>query len=246
MKRLFLMALIPAAVWAQPNIQKAEDFSIGTTLKFRTCESDKVNEGKGGKDQIWDFSGLKLKKDTITEWMVAPASVPNASLFPAATFVEKYSDGKYVYASKVSGQNFLLGFADETSNILIKYPNSLLFAVRPMTFGTTVTDEFTDEFSFGNMNFKGTGTCTVSADGYGTLILPNGKYSNVMRVKITQSQTDSLIQYRTVNVTNSISYVWFDENHTSALLKIDSTESGTYKSKTVEFLLSETYEEKKK
>ncbi len=244
--QLFLVVVLPVSLLAQPTIRNAEDFAIGTTLKFMVCESKGVDEGKVGADQTWDFSTLKAKGDTTTEWMIAPSAAPNGSLFPTATFVEKYSDGKYVYASKVKGHNFLLAFEDERLKMMIKYPNTLLFAVRPMVFGTTVTDEFTDEFSFGAMNFKGTGTSTVCADGYGTLLLPNGKYENVLRVKITQIQKDTLIQYKSLTTTASTTYVWFDEKHTSALLKIDATDSGAYNSKSVEFLLSETYDEKKK
>lgn len=92
----------------------------------------------------------------------------------------------------------------------------MLNAKRPLNYGTVVTNTFTLSGS------QALGIITLDPDGYGTLILPNGTYNNVLRVKITQVHP-----WFTYTV-----HVWFDGNKKSALLKIDNQPN-------VEYLLSE-------
>src|SRR5580658_7082388 len=101
-KKLFFgMALcFPLLSSAQLEIKNAEDFQIGTVLKFQHCDTTGVQPGTGGENQTWDFSKLKQKPDTLTEWMVLPSETPYKDKFPKANQVEKYSDGSYVFADK--------------------------------------------------------------------------------------------------------------------------------------------------
>ena len=150
--------------------------------------------------------------------MVLPSSTTNGNLFPSANLVEKYSDGSFVYVNKTLNENYLVGYIDTTtSNPAINYPNPMLFAKRPLNYGTIIKDTFTISGS------SALGIVTIDPDAYGTLILPNGTYTNTLRVKISQVH-----QWFT-----SIVYVWFDGIHTSALVKVDNQPS-------VEYLLSET------
>jgi hypothetical protein len=229
-----------ATAFSQPTIQNMENFSIGTVLKFKECNSAGVNAGPSGASVTWDFSSLTLLPDTTTELIIAPSEAPHDSLFPSANMVEKYSDGRYVYFEKTSTENKLHGFADDGSGFLIKYPNSMLFARRPITYQDSISDIYTTSFTSSGFDFRGQGTATIEADGYGTLILPNDTYNNVLRVKITQSQVDTIIQFGSTYQTNTETYAWFDGTHNSALLKIDSTISPTFQQKSVSYLLSET------
>ncbi len=215
---LLMLTIIPAIVWGQPTITNAEDFTIGTVLKFQKCNPTSVSAGSSGASQTWNFSALATLPDTTTEWMVLPSSTTNGSLFPTANQVEKYSDGRFVYVNKTANENYLVGFIDTTNSYpATHYPNPMLFAKRPLNYGTIVTDTFTMTGS------SALGIVTINPDAYGTLILPNGTHNNVLRVKITEVHPWF----------NFIVYVWFDGINTSALLKIDNQPN-------VEYLLSET------
>lgn len=239
-KLLFLtLAILPLVSPAQPAIANAEDYFIGTTLKIVNCPTTGVSAGSGGAGQTWDFSGLATA-DTLTVKMLLPASTASGSSFPAANLVEKWSDGKYVYTVKTAASSSLAGFVDTISPITIHYPDPMLFAQRPITYGNTATDTFTDYFTSGSYNFSGGGISTLEADGYGSLVLPSGTYSNVLRIKISQVQNDTIFPFMTVSTTYTSTYEWFDGIHASPLLKIDSTHSDTYTSKSVNYLLSET------
>lgn len=89
------------------------------------------------------------------------------------------------------------------------------------------------------MDFTGTGMATVEADGFGTLILPHKTYPNTLRIKIIQKQSDIMEQYHSISKTTVITYVWFDKNHGSALLKMKETKSQYYSDTNIEYLLSE-------
>ena len=92
----------------------------------------------------------------------------------------------------------------------------MLFAKRPLNYGTVITDTFTITGS------TALGIVTINPDAYGTLILPKGTHNNVLRVKI--SEVHPWFTF--------IVYVWFDGINTSALLKMDNQPN-------VEYLLSE-------
>lgn len=221
MKKVYLFisfSFVILSIGAQPIITNAEDFTIGTTLKFQHCDPTGVDVGKPGKKQVWDFSQLKLIADTTIEWMLDPSTTSNGKLFPSANQVEKYSDGRFVYVNKTKDENFIVGFIDTTASWpATHYPDPMLFAKRPLEYGKIITDEFEMKGSTAK------GTVTINPDGYGTLILPNGTHKNVLRVKITEEHPWFKFTV----------YVWFDGIHTSALLKIDDQPN-------VEFLLSET------
>lgn len=221
MKKQFLLIIlvtISNLVWTQPVITNAEDFDIGTVLKFQKCDPTSVSAGNAGANQTWDFTSLITLSDTSTEWILDPSSTTHGSLFPTSNMVVKVSNGQFTYVDKTVNENNAVGFIDTTSTYPPSYyPNPMLLAKRPLNYGTIVTDTFTLSGS------PALGTVTFDPDAYGTLILPNGTYNNVLRVKI--SQVHPWFTY--------IVYVWFDGITKSALLKIDNQPN-------VEYLLSET------
>lgn len=215
--KVLLAVSVPYFVYGQPVVNNAEDFNIGMVLQFQKCSPVNINPGNAGANQVWDFSGLQPLPGITTEWMVSPSSTPFGSAFPTANLVEKYSDGRFVYVNKSGNQNYLVGFADTTSPYPpTSFPDPMLFAQRPLVFGTVVTDTFTLAGS------PATGIITIDPDAWGTLILPYGTFNNVLRVKITEVHPWF----------TSIVYTWFDGVHASALLKMDSEP-------TVEYLVSE-------
>lgn len=234
---LFLLVCMSAA--AQPVIHNLEDFAVGTILRFEKCETQGVQLGDSGANKFWDYSRLNALHDTLTEWMVAPAATPASNLFPKSNLVEKYSDGRYVYINKISSGNYLVGYVDTSQNISTFYSNPMLFAQRPMSYLQQFSDSYADSFTVSGAEFRGTGIITALADGYGTLKLPNATYTNVLRVKIYQEQTDTMIQSGTETITKTFTYAWFDDQHRSALLKIDSVDNNFFSQKQVEYLIQE-------
>lgn len=235
--QFIILLFVCGFVHAQPVITNCENFSLGTQLKFQPCNTSSVHPGTGGAGMVWDFSGLTPLATTSVEWMVSPGETSHGSLFPTANLVEKYSDGTFVYVHMNADSNFLVGYVDTVNNYTMTYPNPALFALRPISYTNNIADTFTVNFSSPSYSYTGTGQESIVADGYGTLKLPTGDYPNTLRLKITQTQNDTSSTYTFSSTT--VSYVWFDGSHTSALLKIDSTKSGSTIIRSVEYLVHE-------
>lgn len=238
----FIASFVMNSINAQENYTNIEDFRDGTVLVFQNCKTDIFEIENTGRNVTWDYSNLKKSDETITQWIISPQGIKEAEDYPEATLVEKYSDGKYVFLKADESKTYLLGFADEKSKIKIKYPQPILIANRPFSFNNEISETYTSSYSVNGMDFSGEGTVTIEADGFGTLILPNKTYTNTLRIKITQDQSDILKQYNSTSKMKVISYVWFDANHTSALLKMTETKSQYHSSRNIEYLLSETIE----
>jgi hypothetical protein len=234
---LISVLVLPVSLLGQVTIKNAEDFTVGTVLKFQPCDTA-VQAGFTGPKQTWDFSSVKASGSPETETMVDPSTTPDGKQFPKANIVEKYSDGSYVFTDKQAILSNLVGYVGNGTTI--EYTKPVVFAKRPVSFGGTNSYPFTDKFTANGMKFSGGGMVTLAGDGYGTLITPDKKkYSNVLRIKITQKQKDTLLQYKSVSPTTITTYVWFDEKHKSALFKISEVKSPSYITKKVEYLISE-------
>lgn len=227
-------------IYAQNHFQNIENFKEGTTLLFQQCKTDIFETGGAGNNTTWDYSGLKKENRTITQWIISPEKSSGGAAYPGATLVEKYADGKYVFLKADKSKTYLLGFTDETSKVNIRYDQPVLIAKRPFSYKDTVIESYTTSYTVNGMDFSGTGTVNIEADGFGTLILPDKTYTNTLRIKITQKQTDTSKQHQLTNELTIITYAWFDKNHTSALLKMTETTSQYHSDKSIEYLLSET------
>lgn len=244
MKRIALITtfccLIISKTYAQNNYQNIENFKAGTTLVFQNCSPDIFEPGESGKNVTWDFSNLKITNDTTTQWILAPNSVSESKDFPNATLVEKYANGSFVFLKAEKDKTYLLGFVDEHSKVNIKYPKPVLIAKRPSSFNDTITESYTTSYTINGMKFSGKGTATINVDGFGTLKLPNKTYEKCLRIKIIQKQLDILEQYNSTNEMTTTTYVWFDEQHNSALLKMTELKSQYHSENKIDYLLSET------
>lgn len=218
---LALLASLPAGVFAQPIIENAESFTIGMVLKYQAYDDPSgIVPGPAGPDQVWDFSTLIPLPDTVTAWIVSPATHPLGAQFPTANLLEVHSNGKLIFVNQTAGESFLVGYEDTTDPYPPqRYTDPMLLIKRPITYGMTVTDTFALEY------VPGVGIVTVSGDAYGTLILPNRTYTNVLRVKLSGTHP-----YFTFNA-----YVWFDSVHRGAVLKLEERDRPRY-------LLSESEE----
>ncbi|MGX1025176.1 hypothetical protein [Psychroflexus sp. MBR-150] len=224
----------------QNNFKNIENFKSGTTLIFQDCEIDSIYSGDTGENVTWDFSKLKPKKNKIIEEIVNSRKVPESKNFPKSNLVEKYSNGDYVFLNKDKNKTFLVGFISNEHNLEISYTKPMLIAQRPFSYGDKLGENYNSSYNVNGLNFSGNGNVTIEADGYGTLILPDRKINDVLRINITQKQENKVEQYNSTSEMLTTTYVWFDRTHNSALLKITQTKSQYHSEKQIEYLLKET------
>lgn len=141
---------------------------------------------------------------------ILPSTTTYGSSFPqanvACTATGNSSIG-YYKASSTALQ--LCGSYGSIGMVYSDFEDMLRF---PCTYNSTYTDSWATQFSSGGYTFYRKGNTTVTADSYGTLITPNGTYTNVMRVHFVQSYKDSAYigTPYLINYTND-EYMWYKE-----------------------------------
>jgi len=244
MKRAFYIAsllAIPALSQGQPTINHMYDYTIGNTSKTMICDNANIGPGNAGGNQQWIFTNLQVT-DSVIQNIIDPSATPFASSFPTATFAVRSSQGTFTYFQQTGTESQMLGFADSFSGYTIVYNDPVLRAKRPFSYNNSATDTFWMAGSTSN----GHGTVAMTADGWGSLQLPNGSYSNVLRVKSVYYEFDSLNTGSSPVTTElmATTYTWFDDTYSDPLLTWDSTHIlnsiGSFSVKTLSYLKSST------
>ncbi len=209
MKRLFTLffTLLSIVTFAQPTITSSVAGGIGDNFSSTYVETEDFDPGAAGAGVTWDFSGITTS-GTLNEYsFVDPSTTGHAAEFPGAN-VASEADGNYVYFKISPSEYTLFGVWVPTTTIYYSDPEELY--VFPMTYGTTNSDDLYSEFYSGG-DFIRSGSNELNADGYGTLILPSGTYTNVLRVKIEQDYSDEFVGLPFTFIYNFDLYYWFKE-----------------------------------
>ncbi len=181
---IFILFALPT--FAQVTLTSSvHGFIPGTTQFDYTADTTGYTSGGSGAAQTWDFSGLNIFDIYSTTTYLDSSSASYDTTFSMST-VASSNDGAssdYYYFTQTSadlilnGESFLLD-----SELIYSDPERILKF--PFAFGDTLFDDF------GNPSHR-TGSISVNADAYGTLILPSGIYTT-LRVKSREQSTDYL------------------------------------------------------
>jgi hypothetical protein len=134
-----------------------------------------------GMNVTWNFASLNLPDSIYSDNYVTPASTSLGSYFSSANYAVS---AVWFLSFYLSTNSFIeeKGFA-YMQDCHIKYLNPLKVMKFPFTYGDTLKDfyNYFEDCPFGQ--YSGSGSIHVKGDGMGTLILPSGTYSNILRVK---------------------------------------------------------------
>ncbi|MBK9147721.1 MAG: T9SS type A sorting domain-containing protein [Flavobacteriales bacterium] len=218
----------PIALLAQPTINPINVPVIGDVVTIGLC-SDIVDasalNSSAGAMQTWDFSGLtETTEEEFT--FVDPASTPWASDFPASNLCGISWDGSHSYyitnanALETEGNAMVIPGSppEDTAKFIFAVDHERILEL-PYTFGDGHIDGFSGTFNAGA--FMGTmdGTIDVDVDGYGTLILPNGTYTNVVRYHFNRTQNNTILGNTTTQTKEQ--WGWVSEDHRFWLLLME-------------------------
>ncbi|MBD3581088.1 T9SS type A sorting domain-containing protein [Flavobacterium selenitireducens] len=177
-----LFALLPLCALAQPQVTSTNvDFNFSG--EFYWTNADGFTPGPAGANQTWDFSSLDL---TLlgTDTSIPVSGSPFAATFPTANYAYRY-DGmggtRYYYHNITAAKYEILSMGYNTDLGWNYTPDPMVWAQFPYTFGTVFTDTFQstdDEIAT---------SATYTYDAYGTLVLPTGTYTDVIRQKVVKN-----------------------------------------------------------
>lgn len=209
--------MVALTATAQPTLTgPGINYVIGTSFTNNTCNY--VSEGSSGANQTWDLSSMTVTNSTQIS-IESPANTQYSSSFPDANiaWVNGSSGQVAYYNGSASSLQFYGMHIPGTATLSYDDPEDQLQF--PLTYNDSFTDTFYTEYTANGITFYREGTTTVTADGYGTLITPEGTFDNVLRVHTEQIYQDSanisgspyIIDYDT-DV-----YSWYKEGYHSYL-----------------------------
>jgi Secretion system C-terminal sorting domain len=210
MKKItFVSALLLSFIcFAQP-VLNASDFGASYSATTSVADNTGLTPGLSGANRVWDFSSISLSPlGTVTK--VAVSTAPFASTFPTANYCNTFNYfGSTGYEiDKISSTSFeVLGIINSGLVESNFNANSVKVLQFPFTFNTTFTDTYQE------LNDSAPTTIVVTYDAYGTLIMPYGTFTNVIRRKLVENGLTT--------------YDWIKTNPFSFILTADFTSGGT-------------------
>jgi NADPH-dependent 7-cyano-7-deazaguanine reductase QueF-like protein len=193
MKKTLLSTLLlgSVSVIAQPTLTGLNSnpvFGENVNLAYYNY----IAQGNSGASQTWNFAAITpVTAGTVATYTNGAVNSSDLVTFPSANIVQTFTNGQKSFFTTTSSSYQFQGVIAGAQ--VIDYSNPEDQMRFPMTFGTaSYTDAFVAAVDNGAQQFSRIGNSTVVADGYGTIILPGGTYTNVLRVKNTQIYQDSI------------------------------------------------------
>lgn len=222
---------------AQSSITGPSSFPVlGET--YTVAQSAKqANPGNSGGNQTWNLSTL-TDESTVT-WNTQATTTGNT--MGSSNVVYTNSDASLkMYQTQNSSTWQITGMnADgSTGTVVFTYSDPEEIMHYPMKYNDTYTDKWACSFETAGSTYYRKGTTVSTVDGYGTLVLPNKTYSNVLRVHYVQTYKDSTLLYGImtyiINYVND-EYMYYTQGNNYTLASIatlttDVNNSTTYTS----------------
>lgn len=174
----------------------------------------------GGLEDHSAYAGT----DSLTITYVDPASTTGGSNFPTATVAKVYSFGGWAYQQDTPDGLNLLGYATPFGNMACS--GIYRFFKYPFTYGQSETTSVQCTGDNFGTPFTRSGQVVLSGDGYGSLVLPYGTVSNVLRVKRTSTLLDDGVNVDINSLTHEYYYMKPGLRH-PVLLTIDDVTNGS-------------------
>lgn len=177
---------------AQPVIDQ-NSFGTTTGVSYQLTTSDALPFGPSGANVVWDYTQLNsLSTDALA--FVDPVGSGLESLFPNATVLSVNQTTGIVLAREVAASGGSgLGAYRTSDGLALVLDDPGLELMFPSTYLTSWTDAFSGNYIFdGNIVGFRSGAVQGLMDGYGELQMPFGTVTDVLRLKLTETYTETL------------------------------------------------------
>lgn len=156
------------------------------TFGVYQCDSTGVTPGASGSGASWNFSSVSAHLSTIKTYSTLTST--NAAYNPADVYVSSGATNTNYYRSATTKLNFYGGDLSVNGiNLNVKYATPAVVALYPMSLNSTTTSITNGTVVTSLTSGAFSGTCSVTADASGTLILPTKTFTNALRVVTSQT-----------------------------------------------------------
>jgi len=172
--------------------------AIGDTIHYVNANSFGFDATGTGPvtNKVWDQSGLFLTGTSYDFYYVDPALVPanlGKDSFPSATIARGESGAAgYFYYQNTDSAIHRQGWFSSATNYGIYENGTMATEFQfPITAGQTFNSTYNGRYSPFNVGEDSvkieSGTVTINADMQGTLILPTGTFTDVLRLRVLEN-----------------------------------------------------------
>jgi hypothetical protein len=217
-KHLFyLLCFFTGALFAQPVITDTDLLGVGDIVITQPTTTETFNPGPAGANQTWDFSQIVSDGDPDTTFYISPVGTPYAASYPSSNIVGFFDGNSYGYYQTSGGKLFYWGSTDPMTALVLTDPAT--YFVSPATYGTFVLDTIAGTLNLGPISGSVVGQVYFEGDGYGTLQLPTGTYTDVLRIK-TVTAAVATVPFLGTIIDSVFNYSWYKLGTESPLLEM--------------------------
>jgi hypothetical protein len=215
----FFLFLISS--FAQTSLSLSENgLLIGDSYTYREIQFP--DPGSAGSKQVWDFSGTQYTgKSQVTNMQGASdQKLPGASGYNLSLTENGYD----FFLNATSAALEECGYVNESLKLTLAYSDPVIKMKYPFSYGDQFSDHFIGIATYSETNkIDFFGDHSVTADGYGTLILPDLITDNVLRIKSVKKG----LQINMCGMTeiNVVKYSWFGPGYRYPLLSLTIAEN---------------------
>jgi hypothetical protein len=181
-----------------------------------------VSPGAAGENQVWDFSAIQVSGKT--SYRGVSEDMTHKMAGPGERNIVLAEDG-YEY-SYICSENSIreIGYANPGKKMTLGYDTPLVQMKYPFSFGQQFAQPCSGiAWYHDRSRIDFSGTYAVTADAYGTLILPDRIMKNTLRVKVVKQS----LQISVCGSTQSTStkYFWYAPGYRYPVLMLGTTEN---------------------
>jgi len=223
MKKIYLLfSLISIASIANSQTLISGHFpSPGDVYEYFNTDTLGIVAGPAGTAQIWNFEDLNV--DTVLKFENYISPIVTTPPVTGHTTATGDSLQGFTFFKNTTAKYEMLGFSDSANVNVVAYSNPMTMVTFPFSYNNSATDSFAFTTTFQGNSVNATGTITTTADGSGNLLLPQGAFNNVLRVKYNVV-VNLLVLFFNVTQTQTI-YEWYDGYYKFPLLHIENVET---------------------
>ncbi len=224
MKQLLFTALFSfctMTLFAQPILTASTINAVpGDAFARHECDTSGISIGASGSNITWNFTTLHtLATDTMN--YVDCASTPYCDSFPGSNLAG-IAGTEYDYFTADNNKWVMNGYFQTTA---FRYSKPYFIASYPYTYNTSSRDTFSFQAGSGIGYTSTIQTDSNTADGHGTLMLPEGSYYHVLRIHTISHVKDSTTAG--VGYQRFESYTWLEPHFHSPMMTLQYDTFGT-------------------
>jgi hypothetical protein len=171
--------------------------------------------GDAGYNITWDFSKLETLEKFVGS---VNRVVADNNFYTANVELEEFGTSFFFQSDENSIQQ--VGYTSQDEKTVIQYSQPYEKMVFPLSIGDLRNCTFSGNYTFEGSEFGNiTGTGTIEADAWGTIILPNNSiYENTIRVKSVKTYTTVFYNSKVEQEVEVVTYRWYNNYHRYPLL----------------------------